>query len=135
MKQGSAFVPGLFLALLAGCATPVDEPVGSYAAAVKPASGSSGPGGGAGKVTICHIPPGNPDNTHTIVVGAAAVDAHLDHGDVLGACPEEPTSGSAGCPCPNGSSSSTGGTATSGAGGCGGSSDGAGGDPINGPQQ
>lgn len=41
---------------------------------------------GEEKVTICHIPPGNPDNAHTIVVGAPAVPAHLDHGDTLGEC-------------------------------------------------
>lgn len=40
------------------------------------------------KVTICHVPPGNPDNAHTIRVGAPAVDAHLAHGDTLGACPD-----------------------------------------------
>lgn len=39
------------------------------------------------KVTICHFPPGNRDNAHTIVVGAAAVPAHiLLHGDTLGEC-------------------------------------------------
>lgn len=38
------------------------------------------------KVTICHIPPGNPDNAHTISVGESAVDAHVAHGDTLGAC-------------------------------------------------
>jgi hypothetical protein len=39
------------------------------------------------KVTICHIPPGNPENAHTIVVGASAVPAHLEeHGDTLGEC-------------------------------------------------
>lgn len=39
------------------------------------------------KVTICHIPPGNPANAHTIVVGASAVPAHLaNHGDSVGAC-------------------------------------------------
>jgi hypothetical protein len=37
-------------------------------------------------VTLCHIPPGNPDNENTITVGADAVDAHLAHGDYLGAC-------------------------------------------------
>jgi hypothetical protein len=50
------------------------------------------------KVLICHIPPGNPDNRHTICVGAAAVDAHQSHhGDLIGACddggedpPDEP---------------------------------------------
>lgn len=38
------------------------------------------------KVTICHIPPGNPSNAQTITVGAAAVNAHLNHGDTLGEC-------------------------------------------------
>jgi len=42
-----------------------------------------------GKVTICHIPPGNPDNAHTIRVSENAVDAHLDHGDTLGECKEK----------------------------------------------
>jgi hypothetical protein len=41
-----------------------------------------------GKVTICHIPPGNPANRHTITVGASAVDAHLRHGDHKGPCQE-----------------------------------------------
>ncbi len=40
-----------------------------------------------GKVVICHIPPGNPSNAQTITVSAAAVSAHLSHGDTLGACP------------------------------------------------
>jgi slime mold repeat-containing protein len=39
-----------------------------------------------GKVQICHFPPGNPDNFHTLTVGAPAVPAHLAHGDFLGAC-------------------------------------------------
>ena len=33
------------------------------------------------KVVLCHIPPGNPENAHTIEVGESAVDAHLEHGD------------------------------------------------------
>src|SRR3954471_21887996 len=40
----------------------------------------------AKKTTVCHIPPGNPANEHTICVGDAAVPAHLAHGDVLGSC-------------------------------------------------
>lgn len=39
------------------------------------------------KVTVCHLPPGNPANAQTISVGEAAVSAHLGHGDQLGACP------------------------------------------------
>ncbi|HEY7511168.1 MAG TPA: hypothetical protein VIG50_12995 [Vicinamibacteria bacterium] len=42
--------------------------------------------GGVENVTICHVPPGNPSNAHTITVGAPAVPAHLDHGDTLGEC-------------------------------------------------
>jgi hypothetical protein len=42
-----------------------------------------------GKVVICHIPPGNPDNAKTIEVSADAVPAHLAHGDTLGACPND----------------------------------------------
>ncbi len=38
------------------------------------------------QVTICHIPPGDPDARHTIVVGEPAVQAHLAHGDELGTC-------------------------------------------------
>jgi len=45
---------------------------------------------GQEKVTICHIPPGNPDNKHTITVATAAVEAHLAHGDTLGECVDAP---------------------------------------------
>lgn len=45
--------------------------------------------GGDGRVTICHIPPGNEDNAHEIVVSSNAVNAHLQHGDLLGACDTE----------------------------------------------
>ena len=43
--------------------------------------------GGSGKICLCHIPPGNPGNAHTICVGAPAVRAHLRHGDTLDECP------------------------------------------------
>ena len=39
------------------------------------------------KVLICHIPPGNPDNAHTICVDQHALKAHqTHHGDNIGAC-------------------------------------------------
>jgi hypothetical protein len=39
------------------------------------------------KVCICHIPPGNPENAHTICISPNAVDAHIrNHGDYLGEC-------------------------------------------------
>src|SRR5438552_838143 len=50
--------------------------------------------GSVKKTTICHIPPGNPANAHTICVGNAAVPAHLNnHGDSIGPCKTE-------TPCP-----------------------------------
>jgi hypothetical protein len=45
------------------------------------------------KTTICHIPPGNPANAHTLCVGTPAVDAHLAHGDRLGSCCDDGTAG------------------------------------------
>ena len=39
------------------------------------------------KVTICHIPPGNPAKARTLSIGADSVADHLDHGDTLGPCP------------------------------------------------
>jgi hypothetical protein len=38
------------------------------------------------KVAICHYPPGNPGNRHTIVIDAAALPAHQAHGDTVGPC-------------------------------------------------
>lgn len=51
---------------------------------------------GKKKVTICHIPPGNPNAARSICVGKLALKAHLAHGDFIGACegdeePEEDT--------------------------------------------
>jgi len=31
------------------------------------------------KVTICHIPPGNPDNCHEITICIEAIDNHMNH--------------------------------------------------------
>lgn len=53
------------------------------ATALWPSSASAG----GSKVEICHIPPGNPENFHTIAVNQNAVAAHLEnHGDLLGPC-------------------------------------------------
>ena len=60
------------------------------------AGGACDPGS-THKTTICHIPPGNPGNAHTLCVGNSAVPAHLAHGDCLGECP------CATEPCGNGS--------------------------------
>ncbi|HSE34661.1 MAG TPA: immunoglobulin-like domain-containing protein, partial [Candidatus Paceibacterota bacterium] len=44
------------------------------------------------KVTICHLPPGNPENAQgiTISVNAAQLPGHLQHGDSVGSCEVPP---------------------------------------------
>lgn len=39
-----------------------------------------------GWITICHIPPGNPANAHTITISINAWPAHQAHGDYEGSC-------------------------------------------------
>lgn len=61
--------------------------------------GNTGGGGNSGgdqsgdqdttKVSICHVPPGNETNRHTIVIPRSALKAHLAHGDVEGTCEDE----------------------------------------------
>ena len=41
---------------------------------------------GNAKVQVCHVPPGNPANFHTITISENALQAHLGHGDLAGAC-------------------------------------------------
>lgn len=38
------------------------------------------------KITVCHIPPGNPENMHEIDISVNALNAHLAHGDNVGGC-------------------------------------------------
>ncbi|MFQ5414067.1 MAG: pilus assembly protein TadG-related protein [Phycisphaerae bacterium] len=54
-----------------------------------------------GGVEICHYPPGNPANAHTITIAPAAVQAHFDqHGDYYGECdPEDPPEEDPGSEC------------------------------------
>jgi hypothetical protein len=40
------------------------------------------------KVEVCHVPPGNPGNAHTICIDESAVATHLAHGCTLGSCDE-----------------------------------------------
>jgi len=39
--------------------------------------------GGPAKVEICHIPPDDPANFHTIKVSETALSAHAAHGDLI----------------------------------------------------
>jgi len=40
------------------------------------------------KIEICHVPPGNPDNAHTLSISVNAMRAHLAHGDYIDECTE-----------------------------------------------
>ena len=35
------------------------------------------------KITICHVPPGNPGNMHKITISYNALQTHLNHGDFI----------------------------------------------------
>lgn len=50
------------------------------------ADGDDEAGCAAPKVLVCHVPPGNPANAHTICIGEPALSAHRGHGDPDGAC-------------------------------------------------
>jgi hypothetical protein len=116
----------LALSQVAGCGNTADESVSPDREAALAACGLSD--GGVGpkddlracdpqntkKTTICHIPPGNPANAHTLCVGNAAVAAHLrNHGDSLGQCVVE-------APCPPPPSGAGGASGSGGAPGSGG---------------
>lgn len=62
-----------------------DDNLGGAAGEASTADGGTAPGGKGG-ITICHIPPGNPANAHSITVGVPALAAHLRHGDTVGPC-------------------------------------------------
>lgn len=75
------------LAFMTGCVASTESDLGSAEAArAVAADRAAGEEGKAHKAFVCHKPPGNPANMHTLHVGEAAVKAHLAHGDALGAC-------------------------------------------------
>lgn len=66
-------------------ATPTNTPVPSATpTATKTPTASPTP---EEEETICHMPPGNPENWKTMTLPKSAIKAHLNHGDKLGACP------------------------------------------------
>jgi hypothetical protein len=71
-------------------------PTGTVVPTFTPTPPAPSTPGSGGQVTICHYPPGNPNNGQTITVGESAVSAHLAHGDTLGACSTSGGSGSSG---------------------------------------
>ena len=94
------------MAFLTACMNPTDTkstPDNSLALRAEGEIGEPGKRGNPSKTSICHIPPGNPSNAHTISIGNAAVDAHLAHGDSLGRC-EDKLPDLTKKPCPDGKS-------------------------------
>jgi len=91
-NTGRLTVIGAVTLALFGCS---GDKQSSPTAAVETATVNEEDGGASAqaaqpKVTICHVPPGNPANAHTITIGAPAVPAHLANhdGDAIGPCPE-----------------------------------------------
>ena len=90
----------MFCAMAAACVEADDGAIGDdgepgapgeATARQTPAASAPTPSScGADDVAICHVPPGNPNQAHLIVVGRPAVAAHLAHGDNLGACAPVP---------------------------------------------
>lgn len=74
------------IALAAGTTLSLRDPSGKNETLWRKNAGDGHPGDDPDKVCLCHIPPGNPDNAHTVCVGSSAVQAHFDHGDTMGAC-------------------------------------------------
>ena len=83
-----ALAASLGLCSFACVAQPEPDESDESANAAQALNSQKGSNGDAATAEICHIPPGNPEKAHTITVGESAVQAHLAHGDHVGACGE-----------------------------------------------
>ena len=70
LKRIMLGVPGVIFTLLA-------------VMAIAPSGGSFTVAEASHKVTICHIPPGNPSNAHLITMSQNALSAHLAHEEIF----------------------------------------------------
>ncbi len=75
--------------------TPTATETSPPATATATPTGTAGPSGDgpSAKVDVCHTPPDNLDNAHTISIGGSALEDHLAHGDTEGACTSSGTPG------------------------------------------
>ncbi len=73
---------------LIGCLAPTGSAGSGSESALTAGQKANNANNGVGKISVCHTPPGNPANWHTISIGDPAYQAHLDHGDPPGACGE-----------------------------------------------
>lgn len=95
------FAGAVGTAWMLGCTNPMDSAPNTQTLSMSLAGKADSAGGEAGKTTICHFPPGNPANPHSITVGNPSLLAHLAHGDKLGACKDMPPADPR--PCSDGS--------------------------------
>jgi hypothetical protein len=91
--SSSAVLAALGLMIMGGCGgSPLEEEENLYGSTprdgeLNAAPGQEGEVAAGGKITLCHVPPGNPANAHTITVGGPAWNGHRNHkGDYLGPC-------------------------------------------------
>ena len=90
--SSSAVLASLGLVMMGGCGSSLEEGEDFYDSTqrdeeLNAGSGNPAPVSGNGKITLCHVPPGNPANAHTITVGGPAWNGHRNHkGDYLGPC-------------------------------------------------
>lgn len=85
--SSSAVLAALCTMLMGGCGGGTSEQEDSNATLSGDELNGATAEDASGKITICHVPPGNPANAHTLIVGAPAWKGHSRHpGDHLGAC-------------------------------------------------
>ena len=90
--SSSAVLAALGLVMMGGCGGSLEADEDSGNAALRDEALNAAPApndaaSGDGKLTLCHVPPGNPANAHTITVGGPAWQGHRNHkGDYLGPC-------------------------------------------------
>lgn len=87
LSLGVGFLLALAAVLMFGCNT-TPETNQSFAAEESLCDTYCGPHGD--KLLICHVPPGDLEETHTLCVGSRLVPDHLEHGDYCGECEDEP---------------------------------------------
>jgi hypothetical protein len=90
--SSSAVLAALGLVMMGGCGGSLETEEDSFDSTLRDeelnaAPTQNGHVAGDGKITLCHVPPGNPANAHTITVGGPAWNGHRNHkGDYLGPC-------------------------------------------------
>jgi hypothetical protein len=96
--SSSAVLAALGLVIMGGCGGSLEDAEDVYGSTLSDGELNAAPGKegqvAGGKITICHVPPGNPANAHTLTVGGPAWNGHRNHkGDYMGPCAGGPDGG------------------------------------------